>query len=145
MAAPTNILDVSDPVERTRLYMDWVEARWQALRALNPSVTESQFWLDLAAWEAYYQLRRGGEFGIQESDWQGAWSDTEAFDAKAQQYEGQFAAPGPVGGGSLPPKPGLPEPTSSSSSSPPAKPFPWELVAGLGAVALIGALIYWEI
>jgi hypothetical protein len=144
MAAPSNIASVADPVQRTRLYMDWIEARWEALRALNPSVTESQFWLDLAAWQAYYQLRRGGEFGINDSDWQGAWSDTEAFEQKAAQYEAKFGPP--IGGGlppPLPPKPGLPEPVGPSSSSSSSK--PWELAAGLGAIVLIGALIYWEI
>lgn len=138
---PANVAAITDPVERTRAYMDAIAVRWQVLRNLQPPATESQFWLDTAAWEAYYQLRRGGAFGITSADWQGAWSDSEQWDQKLTAYEGKFLAEVPPG--PLPPKPGLPEPTSSSSSS--SKPFPWELAVGLGLVVLVGGLIYWEI
>lgn len=149
---PADVQSITDPVERTRAYMDAVDIRWQALRAMNPPATESQFWLDFAAWEAYYQLRRGGMFGITAADYQGAWDDTSVFDSKLEKYELDFLTLGPGGGGvpsgPLPPKPGLPQPQPQgpSQAEQAAKKFPWLEVGAVALVAVVaGALVYSEI
>lgn len=149
---PADVQSITDPVERTRAYMDAVDIRWQALRAMNPPATQAQFWMDFAAWEAYYQLRRGGMFGITAADWQGAWDDTTVFDSKLEKYELEFLSLGPGGGtgvpsGPLPTKPGQPRPPQGpSEAEQAAKKFPWLEVGGvLLVVAVCGALVYSEI
>lgn len=140
---PADVQNITDPVERTRAYMDAVDIRWQALRAMNPPSTESQFWLDFAAWEAYYQLRRGGIFGINASDWQGAWDDTVVFDSKLEKYELDFLSL-PGGGTTIPPKPGQQRPpTGPSEAESAAKKFPWVEVGVVGAVLVVVGLLAW--
>lgn len=147
---PASIQSVTDPVERTRLYMDSVATRWQAVRNTQPSLLHSQFWLDTAAWEAYYQLRRGGEFGIQESDWQDAWNDTVHWDEILTGYELKYLGATP--GANAPTKPGAVDPSGEKPGLDPngtiaaAKAFPWlEVGAVVLVVAVAGGLIYSEI
>jgi len=148
---PTSVQSISDPVERTRAYMDSVATRWQAVRNLDPPLTESQFWLDTAEWEAYYQLRRGGMFGITAADWQGAWKDTEQWDQILSGYEAKFL--GQASGPNVPIKPGAVQPPPPTSTTEPQKPTDatsWIRanldVLAFGVLALAGGVaLWWEL
>lgn len=146
---PTSVQTITDPVERTRAYMDSIATRWQVLRNTNPPLTESQFWLDTSEWEAYYQLRRGGMFGINANDWQEAWDDTAHWDEILSGYELKFL--GKPSGTDAPTKPGAVDPSKEKDLDPngtiaAARAFPWlEVGAVVLVVAIAGGLIYSEI